>query len=140
MFMLFFFIYIYIVLMWKIVGVSKVSVLYIYIYIYRLRFISRDYPVIFYQKRQKTLFFCYYYVCLPWLLWNSSACRKHTPDRRCIVCVQTSPGWAWAAAGLVSTPLPSILRPITAESSPAQCTIYKKGPYKLFCVPSIILH
>ena len=80
------------------------------------------------KKRQKTLFFCYYYVCLPWLLWNNSTCLKHTLGRRGIVCAQISPGWA--AVGLVLTPLSSILGPITAEGSPAQRTIYKRGPYK----------
>ena len=79
------------------------------------------------KKDRRLCFFFYYYVCLPWLLWNRFVWRKHTTGRQGIVCAQTSPGWA--TTRLVSTPLPSILGPITAEGSPAQCTIYKKGPY-----------
>ena len=71
----------------------------------------------FIKQGQKTFYYYYYYVCLSWLLWNNSACLKHTSGRRGIVCAQTSPGWA--AVGLVSTPLPSTLRPITVEGSPA---------------------
>ena len=70
------------------------------------------------KDRRHYFFFCYYYVCLPWLLWNNSAYRKHTPSRRDIVCTQASP--SWATVGLVSTLLLRILGPITAEGSPTQ--------------------
>ena len=79
----------------------------------------------FFIKQGQNTFFFYYYVCLSWLPWNSFACRKHIPGRRGIVCAQTSPGWV--AGGLVSTPLPSILWPITVESSPTH-NIQKNVP------------
>ena len=72
------------------------------------------------NKDRRPFFIYYYYVCLPWLPWNSSAYRKHIPGRRGIVCAQTNPGWI--AAGLVLTPLLSILEPITVEGNPMHNT------------------
>ena len=58
----------------------------------------------------------YYYVCLPQLVWNSSACRKYVPGKLGLVCAQAGP--TWVATGLVSTPLSRKLRPSAAGSSP----------------------
>ena len=61
-------------------------------------------------------YFFYYYVCLPQLIWNSSACRKHIPGKPGLVYAQAGPNWV--AAGPVPTPLPRKLRPSAVGSSP----------------------
>ena len=78
--------------------------------------------------------FYYYYVCLPQLVWNSSACRKHVPGKLGLVCAQVRP--TWVVAGLVPTPLSRKLRPSAAGSSPtllAQSTTLQCVASKFNC-------
>ena len=65
--------------------------------------LSKDYLLTLIKISKYFILFYYYHICLPQLIWNSSACHKHAPGRRGIVYAQAGPNWV--AVGPVSTPL-----------------------------------
>ena len=81
-------------------------------------FLSRDYLFTLIKMSKYFILSYYYHICLPQLIWNSSARRKRAPGRRVIVCTQAGPNWV--AVGPVSTPLLRIFWHSTAWGKPAQ--------------------
>ena len=81
-------------------------------------FLSMDYLFTSIKMWKYFILFYYYHICLPQLIWNSFARRKHAPSRRGIACAQAGPNWV--AVGPVSTPLFRILGTSTVGGSPAR--------------------
>ena len=78
-------------------------------------FLSWDYLFTLIKISKYFILSCYYHICLPQPIWNSSAHCKCALSRRGIVCTQARPNWV--AAGPVSTPILKILGPNTAGGS-----------------------
>ena len=78
-------------------------------------FLSRDYLFTLIKMSKYFILSCYYHICLPQPIWNSSARRKCALGRWGIVCAQA--GSNWVAVGPVSNPLFRILGSNTTGGS-----------------------